>query len=100
MVVRFRNCWNPDHEAMSKNYAEEKQLHERNQDELARVLLCLNDTETQCVRLRASNAELLAALKEVVAAVGDKTWGTVFALERALPSAREAIANAEEGASR
>ena len=60
----------------------------------------LEELLNEIARLRASNAKLLAALKEVVAAVGDKTWGTVFALERALPSAREAIANAKEGASR
>ena len=50
----------------------------------------------EIARLRASHAALLAVLKVIVNAYGDKTWGTVFAMERELSYAREAIANAEK----
>jgi hypothetical protein len=47
-------------------------------------------------RLIAASPKLLAALKAMVSAYGDKTWGTVYAMERALPDARAAIAAAEQ----
>jgi hypothetical protein len=45
-------------------------------------------------RLICAAPDLLAALRDVLAAYGDKTFGTAYAMERALPNARAAIAKA------
>lgn len=50
-------------------------------------------------RLISAAPDLLAALEGVVSAYGDTTWGTVYAMERALPAARAAIAKAKGGSS-
>jgi len=42
--------------------------------------------------------ELAGALKMAGAAYGDQTWGTVYALERALPCIQSALAKLDEPA--
>jgi hypothetical protein len=45
-------------------------------------------------RLIAAAPELYAALQMLEAAYGDRTWGTVEAVARAMPAARAALAKA------
>lgn len=56
-----------------------------------RVLNELDDREDALAILRAENQALRSALRGVVNAYTDETWGTVHAMERALPAARAAL---------
>jgi hypothetical protein len=48
-------------------------------------------------RLLLKAPELLTELRSVISAYGDKTWGTAYAMDRALSSARALIAEIEGG---
>ncbi len=57
----------------------------------------LEKSEVQAVAaLRAENERLRSALRSVINAYGDRTFGTVYSMERALPAARAALAETEE----
>ena len=49
------------------------------------------------MRLMCAAPRLLTELRSVISAYGDKTWGTAYAMNRALSSARALLAEIEGG---